>query len=114
MEHSLVPKQSTAVLRSTKGWYPEAARAPMSSMRARPHPSGQGEPDQFGEAARCHLVHYARTVDLYGTGTDRKVVSNRFVGQPGEQPLQHFPLARREERQLGCGCDRGWILFRVS
>lgn len=68
----------------------------MSSLGARPHASGQGEPDQFGEAARCHLVHYARTVDLYSTGTEA------IVGPRGRASwLIRFIDLLRSASQLG-------------
>ena len=84
----LAPHESFIVF----GWI----EVSISQLGIRHHPGGQCEADQLRETAGPHLVHEARAVDLNGARADREIVSNRFVGQPREQPLQHFPLPWRE------------------
>ena len=60
------------------------------------HAGGHSHPHQCGEAARLHLVHDPRTMDLDSARAHPEIVGDHLVLITGQELFQDFALARSE------------------
>src|SRR4051794_17194486 len=60
------------------------------------HPGAYGHSHQCGEAARLHLVHDPRTMNLHGARAHPEIVGDQLVLVTSHELCKNFALARGE------------------